>query len=184
MANFLQDRILDNTDVTKAELRAWVENMDPTSDLVDSTLRVSSNQLGVANTAPRWVKYSVAYTDFPTASTTSADHTLVSLGVGSVIHAVKLVTTAAFTDGGASITDVKMDVGITSGTPTEYMSGEDVDVLDTTAASGEYSTVDFLTENAATAILARIVCVGGNCSTLTTGTADIWILWSIADSAL
>lgn len=182
MANFAQDRTLDDTDVTKAELQAWVENMDPQTDLIDETLKITSNQIGIADTSVRWDKFEVLFSDFATASTTSADKTVVSLGAGSVIHAVKLITTIAFA--GGSVSDVKMDVGLTASAPTEYMSGEDVDVVDTGSASGEFSTLDFLTENAATPILARIVCVGGNCDTLTLGAADIWLLRSIADSTL
>jgi hypothetical protein len=186
MANFLEDRTLDDTDVTKAELKAWVENMDPTADLINpdsalAGLKVSSNKIGINGVIGGWYKYQVTYSDFATAATTSADHTVVSLGAGAVVHYVKLITTTAFTGGGAA--SVTMDVGTTSGTPTEYLATDSVFTASTTAASGTYTGPSFETENGATAVLARIIA-DVNCDTLTAGAADIWIYASFADSGL
>jgi hypothetical protein len=184
MARFAEPSVLADTGNTKADLKAYVEGLIPQADIINTAkgTNVDSNKIVLANGVPYWREYTLEYTDFATASTTSADYSVVSLGAGSVIHAIKLVTTTAYA--GGSVSDVKMDVGLTSGTPTEYLSGEDVDVLDTTAASGEYSTVDFLTENASTSVLARIVCTAGNCDTLTAGVAKLYIMYSIADAGL
>jgi len=186
MANFAQPSTLDDTGVTKVELQNWAEGMIPQTDLInpDSTfsgLKIASNKIGINGTIGGWYKYQVAYSDFATAATTSADSTVVSLGIGAIVHYVKLVTTTGFTGGGAAT--CTMDVGTTSGTPTEYLLTKSVFATSTTAAAGTYTGPSFETENAATAVLARIIC-DVNCSLLTAGAADIWIFASFADSGL
>jgi hypothetical protein len=155
--------------------------MDPTSDLVDSTLQVTANQIGLANTAPRWTKYTKGYADFSIASTTSADNTIVSLGAGAVVHLVKVITTTGFT--GVGVTAANLSVGITSSDPDDYINDTSVFAA-TTTAGGEYTGTDFLAEDGATPILCQLKTVTANIDQLTAGSVDVWIFWSIADSAL
>lgn len=183
MARFAEPSVLSDTGNTKADLKAYVEGLIPQADLVntDNGTNVSSNKIVLASTVPYWRKFSVSYTNFATANTTSADYSVESLLTGAIVHAVKVVTTTGFTGGGAA--SCTMDVGTTSGTPTEYINGDSVFTTDTTAASGTYSGVSFETENGSTSVLARIIS-DVNCDTLTAGAADIWILYSVADSGL
>ena len=185
MSRFLEDSALSNS-LTYTKLTDYVQNLRPQADLInpDSAfegLKISSNKIGINGTVGGWYKYTVAYTDFATAATTSADSTVVSLGNGGLVHYVKVNTTTGFTGGGASTCTI--DVGTTSGTPTEYVNLGNVFAATTTTPSGTYTGPDFLTENASTPILARIIC-DVNCNTLTAGAADIWMYVSFADSVL
>jgi len=182
MARFAEPSVLDDTGNTKAELKAYVEGLKPQSDLVvDGQLTADNNEIGLSEGVPRWVKYTHTYADFPTAATTSADDTVVSLGDGAVVHAVKVITTTAFV--GTGVTACTVDVGLTSSAPTEYINLKSVFAL-TTTAGWEYSTLDFLTENGSTSVLVRIICTSANCSALTAGSFDVWVLQSIANSGL
>ena len=182
MARFEEPSVLADTGNTKADLKNYVEGLKPRSDLVvTDELLISGNQIGLANNALRWVNYQKSYTDFPTAANTSANSTVVSLGAGAVLHAAKVITTTAFA--GGSVSACTVDLGITSGAPTDYINGGNIFAATTTAGS-EYSTVDFLTENASTPILTRINCTSDTCDNLTAGAFDVWLLYSIADSAL
>lgn len=173
--------------LTQTQLTDQLQNLRPQADLINpdsafEALKISSNKIGVNGVIGGWYKYQVDYTDFATAATTSADHTVVSLGAGAMVHYVKLNVTTAFTDG-ASIATANMNVGTTSGTPTEYINAASVLTLTTTAAAGTYTGPSFETENGATSVLANLVC-DVNCDTLTAGAADIWVYFSLADSGL
>jgi len=186
MSRFLEDSPIPDP-YTQANLTDYVQSLRPQADLINPDselegLKVSSNKIGINGVIGGWRKYQVAYTDFPTAATTSADHTVVSMGAGAMVHYVKVNVTTAFTDG-ASIATANMNVGTTSGTPTEYISAASVLTLTTTAAAGTYTGPSFETENGATSVLANLVC-DVNCDTLTAGAADIWVYFSLADSGL
>jgi len=182
MARFAEQSALADTGNTKANLKDYVEGLIPQSDLViTGELLVSGNKIGLADNSQRWVKYTKLYSDFSIAGTTSADKTVVALGAGSVVHAIKVITTTAFV--GGSVSAANVSVGLTSSDPDDYINDQSVFTL-TTTAGGEYSTVDFLTENASTSILCQLKTVSDNIDNLTAGAVDIWVSWSIADSGL
>jgi len=168
---------------TQSDADDWVEAIKPTSDvIVTDELLITSSQIGIAKQVPAYRKYEVDYTDFATASTTSADYTVVSLGAGAVIEAVKLIVTTKFE--GGSVSAATMSVGTTAGTPTEFLSADNVFAVTTTTAAGHFTTVTALTENAATPILAQVVCTGDDCDNMTAGAAEIHIKYSITDNGL
>jgi hypothetical protein len=183
MARFEENSALADTGNTKADLKSYVENLKPRSDLVvTDELLISGNKIGLANNAGKWVKYSKSYTDFPTAANTSADSTIVSLGAGAVIEAVKVVVTTAFA--GGSVSACTVDVGTTASTPTEYINLGNIFAATTTTGLYYTSGPNFLTENASTPILTRIICTSDTCDNLTAGAFDVWLKYSIADSVI
>jgi len=186
MSRFLEDSPIPDP-YTQANLTDYVQSLRPQADLINPDtalegLKISSNKIGINGVIGGWYKYQVDYTDFPTAATTSADHTVVSLGAGAMVHYVKVNVTTAFT-ASPSASSAVLNVGTTSGTPTEYVNAASMLTLTTTAAAGTYTGPSFETENGATSVLANLVC-DVNCSTLTAGAADIWIYFSLADSGL
>ena len=188
MSRLLEDSAIPDP-FTQADLTDYVQNLRPTADLINPDvndgitfegLKVSNNKIGINGTISGWRTFQIDYTDFPTAATSSADHTVVSLGAGAVIHNVKVVVTTAFDDGAGPISDVTLKFGTTPGNPNEYINGSSIQTATTTTAAGTYDGTDYLTENASTDLLAKIDCVGGNCDTLTDGSAKILVNYSIA----
>jgi hypothetical protein len=92
-----------------------------------------------------------------------------------------VITTTGFTGGG--VTAANLSVGITSSDPDDYINDTSVFAA-TTTAGGEYTGTDFLTENGGTSVLCQLKTVTANIDQLNAGSADIWVFWSIADSAL
>jgi len=182
MARFAENSVLSDTNVTKENLKDYVEGLKPQGDLVvTNELVISSNKIGLANNAARWVIYNKVFGDFSTAGTTSGDVSIVALGAGAIVHAAKIVTKTAFT--GTSITAMNLSLGITASDPDDYINDQSIFTV-TTTAGGEYTGTDFLTENAATTIICQAKSVGANLSVLTTGSVDVHVLWSISSSGL
>jgi hypothetical protein len=192
MSRFLEDAPIPDP-FTQSDLTDYVQNLKPQADLINPIsdtvdgisyegLKVSGSKIGVNAIVPGWHTFQIDYTDFPTAAATSADHTLggYSFGAGTVIHGVKVVVTTGFGDGGSSVTDVTLKVGTTSGDPNEFINAVSIQTATTTSAAGTYTGTTFFTENASESILTQIVATGGNCDTLTTGSAKIFVLYSIA----
>jgi len=185
MSRFLEDSSLSNP-FTYTKLTDYVQALRPQADLINpdsafEALKISSNKIGVNGTVGGWYKYQKVFGDFTDAATTSSDSTVVSAGAGGLVHFAKVVTTTGFTGGGASTCTV--DLGTTSGTPTEYINLGNIFATNTTAPSGTYTGTDFLTENGAESILVRIIS-DVNVADLTAGAMDIWLYMSFADSGL
>jgi len=163
-----------------------LQNLRPQADLINpdsdfQALKISSNKIGVDAVVGGWRTFDIAYTDYSAAGTTSADHTIVSLGAGAMIHYVKVVTTEGFTGGGATV--ATLNVGTTPSNPNEYINGDSVFVTDTTSASGTYTGPSFLTENGSTSILSNLTS-DVNTDQLTAGAAKVFIYYSIANAGL
>ena len=189
MSRFLEDSALSNP-LTYPKLTDYVQNLRPQADLINpdsdfEALKISSNKIGVNAVVGGWRTFDIAYTDYSAAGTTSADHTIVSLGAGAMIHYVKVVTTEAFNDsgGGGSATIATLNVGTTPSNPNEYINGVSVFTTDTTTASGTYTGPSFLTENGSTSILSNLTS-DVNTDTLTQGAAKVFIYYSIANAGL
>jgi hypothetical protein len=185
MSRFLEDSPIPDP-FTQADLTDYVQSLRPQADLINPDvndgitfegLKVSSNKIGINGVIGGWRTYQIDYTDFPTAAATSADYTIVSLGAGSVIHYAKVITTTGFT--GGSSTDVTLKVGTSAGNPNEFINGDSIQTATTTSASGTYTGPTFLTENAASSILAQITTVGDTCDNLTAGSAKVLLYYSI-----
>lgn len=185
MSRFLEDSSLSNP-LTYTKLTDYVQNLRPQADLINPDsdfegLKISSNKIGINATVGGWRTYTVSYTDYSAAGTTSADHTIVSLGAGAMIDRIKVVTTEGFTGGGATV--ATLNVGTTPSNPNEYINGDSVFVTDTTTASGTYTGPSFLTENGSTSILSNLTS-DVNTEDLTAGAAKVFIYYSIANAGL
>lgn len=181
MARFKEGSVIPDC-YTKADLTTYVEGLKPRADLiVADQLLIVGDTIGLAAHVPFWRKFNKVFGDFSTAGTTSADVTLVSIGAGGVVEAIKVITKTAFV--GGSVSACNLSVGFSSSDPDDYINDQSVFTV-TTATGGEYSTVDFLAENASTAIICQLKTVSANIDQLTAGSVDVWIKYAIADSAL
>jgi len=181
MARFEENSALGSC-VSVAQLKTYVEGLKPRSDLlVADQLIIVGNTIGLALHVPFWRKFTKVFGDFSIAGTTSADVTLVSLGAGAIIEAVWVITTTAFT--GGSVSAANISVGISSSDPDDYINDQSIFTA-TTTTGGEYSTVDFLTANAAVPILCQVKTVSDDIDNLTAGSVDVYIKYAIISSGL
>lgn len=122
----------------------------------------------------RWKKFTKTFTDLSFAGLTN-DIQVYSLAAGEVIHGVKIKHSTAFS--GGSIASYTVSVGIVSAL-TKYASA--FDVFQATSNTTFQISNSFGSENhgASTSIRLAAVSTGGNLSTATTGSVDVWILVS------
>jgi len=190
--NFAQSTSLADTGNTKADLQNYVETMNPTSELTDTTtIEVSGNKLQTALAVPRWAKVTLTYSDFSKAAVKSDDITVLSLGAGAIIHAIKAVVTTNFEKAAsAAFTTCQLDVGITAGLASpEFISNANMKTASTSTAAGQYyadstDTDQWLTENGSTDLIAVLDCDAENTNLAVQGSVDIHVLYSISVSSL
>lgn len=149
-----------------------------TQTLQDATGTIALVPVAVADTAvyPAWIKTTIPYTSFSTASTTNSI-TLLSLPAGGVIHGVKIKHSTAFA--GTGITDMTVQVGI-SGSLNKYASAFDVFTAVSNTNFQLSNVVGSENHGAATTILITGTSTGANLSALTAGSVDVWVLMSKA----
>ena len=171
---------LPANNVTRQELIDAVESMQPLAAFTDlTTIQVNTGKLEVAAGVLRTVKTTKTYADFAFAGLTNAI-TLLTLPAGAIVHKVKVKHSAAFSGGG--ITAYTVSVGIT-GNLTKYAAAFDVfqAVASTTQAVTTPSDANAPTDHlATTAVKANATSVTANLDQATTGSVDIWIVYSTA----
>ena len=125
---------------------------------------------------PQWVKVTKTFTDLSFAGTTN-DIQVYSLPAGGIIMGVKIKHSTAFS--GGSISAYTVSVGISTNF-TKYASA--FDVFQAVSGTTFQLTDSFGSEDhgAATSIRLQAISTGGNLSTATAGSVDVWILVSVA----
>lgn len=120
-----------------------------------------------------WTKYTISFTDAPFNTAALTDFvTLFTPSATTVIHAVRIKHSAAFTDGGAPT--VTVSVGVAGDAP-KYASAFNVSQA---AAAGTYQlSANLNGEDGATAVILTATSTV-NLSTLTAGSVDVWVLTS------
>jgi len=169
---------LPSNNVTRDQLIESIESIVPRSAFTDnSTLGVDSQKIIAKPIIPRWTKISKTYTDFATAGTTSTIN-LFTVAAGTIIHSVKVKHSATFTGGG--VTAATLSVGI-SGSLTKYVNAHNVFQAtgDTVQAIGPSAPTAEDHANTVTT-QATLTTTTANTNALTSGTVDIWILYSQA----
>jgi hypothetical protein len=141
---------------------------------------VVTGQVGTSSTSalgvPRWIKVSVSYTVFSDPST-SKSVTIYTLPAGGVILAAKIKHSVSFTGGGIGTYTISV-----SGT-LGYMGPFNVSqATGTTVGRFQFAgtPTDIEDQTASTAITATATSVGDNLDQATQGSADIWLLVSVA----
>lgn len=184
--NFAQNFELPDTGVTKLLLQTWAEQLNPTSNLVDdNTLKVVNNKIEAGLVTTRWALFRHNFTSFETGGLTSPDVTLINFGPGCVINTIKVNVREVFA--GTAIATALLNVGLTPGSPNEFIDDADMEIATSTVPSKTYVGSDpsmFLTEDVGQALLANLVTTGANTDQLDQGEVDIWVQYSIADSEL
>lgn len=141
---------------------------------------MSARQLDVTNISqgvglPVWKKYTVTHTALQAAALTN-DIELLSLPAKGVIHGVVISHTTAFA--GTGITTYTVSVGI-SGNLTKYAAAFDVFQATGDSVGQTTNVMDFENKTSATSIRIAATSTGANLNQSTTGSVDIWVLWSI-----
>lgn len=140
---------------------------------------VSSADWNKFNSAPQWSKYTVPYTAL-TANATTQQVTLFNLPAKGKIQGVTIKHSAAFTKSG--LTAMTVSVG-SSGTPAGYAPA--FDVFQSVSNTAQYDDGgNFSLTAAAHDVIAQFTSTGtnlgnGTTTTLTAGSVDIWVLWSV-----
>ena len=126
--------------------------------------------------AQQWRKFSVDVSEF-SQSDFDQDNELFQLQAGEVIHATKIKHGASWT--GGTVSEAYLSIGV-AGDLTRYASP--FDVFQAPGNQTFQLTDGFGSENhgGTTSIRIELTTNGGFISTLTTGTADIWVLISKA----
>lgn len=169
---------LPANNVTRDQLIESIESIVPrTAFTDDSTIGVDAQKLVAKAIIPRWVKVSKTHTDFAAAATTSTIN-LFTLAAGSIVHSVKVKHSATFTGGG--VTAATLSVGI-AGTLTKYVNAHNVFQAtgDTVLAIGP-STPTAENHASTVTVQATLTTTTANTNALTSGTVDVWILYSQA----
>lgn len=153
------------TDTPPADMRLWTVTSGGTY-YWDGTKHCDVTK---ANFSPQWTKTAITRAMIQTAATTNTI-TLVTLPIGSVVHAVILDVTAF---SGASISALALDVGI-SGTATKYINGANGLVT----GSSNSTTVYVESRSGTTAVQLKATSTGADLSALSAGSANAFVLWS------
>lgn len=121
---------------------------------------------------PRWRKYTILYTAFAVAGLTGTT-TIFTLPIKGVIHAVHIDPTIAFA--GGLVASCALSVG-TVGSPTKYCTALS---MFTVALQTPQVIMGIESMNATAAIVATAVSTVGLLNTLSQGSADVYVFWSI-----
>lgn len=143
----------------------WAQYLVATSTASYTPLNVMGSNI------PIWIKYTVPYTSFSVAYTT-ADVQLLSLPAKTVVEAVVIKQSAAFT--GGAISAYTLSVGITGGLD-KYASA--FDVFQVASSSTAQASHDMFVEDftSATSIRIAATSTGANLNAATAGSVDVWV---------
>lgn len=122
-----------------------------------------------------WQSYTVSYTQLAAAALTNSI-TLVSLPARTLIHAVVIKHSAAFT--GGAIASYQVSVGI-SGATAKFASLFSVFQAPGNTVAQVSSGPDLENFGAATNILLSAVSTGANLNAATAGSVTVWLLTSV-----
>jgi hypothetical protein len=136
----------------------------------------SSNCFASSSSGPSWVKTTVPYTSFTSAATTQTI-TLYTLAAGGVIQTAKVKQSTAFS--GGSVSDVNVSIGY-GGTNTAITPTWDVFSAVTATNYQLVASLFGASQTATNSITITANSTGGNLSTLTAGSVDVWLLVSVA----
>jgi len=181
MGNFLRDRDLPKVKCKRVDIYDMVENLDPTSELVDdSTLKIVAGKIEVGASVPRWSRYIVNFDDVSIAALERTIE-LVALPSASVAHMVIMKHSLEFTGGG--ITAVTFSVGHEDeASPVTLLPASDVFQPPSNSLLFQQNTpFAFKHDPAGSQVLLKATSVGANLDALTQGSASIWINHAVLD---
>jgi len=177
MSNFAKTLTLPQEDCTRDDFYDLIEQIDPTTEVVDDlTIGVTAGKILAKNAVPRWLKVSKVHTDFQTAGLT-LDILLTTLPGGAVVHAVRMKHSIQF----AGCTTYTISVG-DAVLATEYTAAGNVHVAVGDTVETVTSTMKFETHNAGgTQVRAYATSTVENLDQSSAGAVDFWILWSATE---
>lgn len=150
------------------------EGLGASSEVDGGITRVTLVGQPPTDSALGWKKSVVRYTDIAAAALTT-DVEFGTLAIKGCLHQLVIKTSVAFA--GGSVSAVKASLGIT-GDLTKYSGPELEDLYDCFAAPGDADVINHIDAIesfvAATSLRVKFTSVGGNLSTLTAGTLEIW----------
>lgn len=127
---------------------------------------------------PRWIKFTKTFTDFSTAGLTSTI-TLFTPPPGTYIHNIKMKHSVVFA--GGAIASYTISVGSSSGAATvRYLGASSVAgaVTITNMFTSVTSSGAFEAQDGSSSITATATSTAANLDQATTGSVDIWVLYS------
>lgn len=169
---------LPSNNVTRDQLIESIESAVPrTAFTDDSTIGVTAQKLFVKTIVPRWAKITKTFSDWATGATTNTID-LFTLPAGAIVHSVKAKHSATFT--GGTVSACTLSVGIT-GSATKYINAHNVFQATGNTVQAIGPSAPTAEDHASTvAVRGTLTSTGGNLNTLTSGTVDVWILYSAA----
>lgn len=144
----------------------------------DTTFQNTAASGGNTSATSKWVKYTVTYTQFSTAALTNTI-TLFNLPAGGVVQGVKIKHSVTFNS--LNNDTATMSVGLFGDSVSRYASVFDVyqDVGPTAfQTSNNFDSQD---SGSPTTITVTLTIDNDNLDQLTQGSADIWVLSSVAN---